>query len=407
MSRYAYTFRLRHTGSNRVEGPDFDWCCLIDDSDAAGPRQDRYGSGGVYVIQDPDELLNESFNGDTVNLAKGRKVKIHVLQVKDIQASSPVGTSSSFPSLSFETFDGNKTDFGDPCSESDPGQALVVFYNDVEKPDYSVKDFDVELSAYIRPVLSPYSPLNDLLIPSWTKVGGPSSGSFDQTNKKLVNYKNPKEGGLYTFEFKLNGSLTSGANLLLPLGGPDVTAYFMSEVARYNTWYTTLANICFPNGLVPYLDVPLKKRLRSFAECFWDTQRDMAHSSDTYISGNSPCKSYCNHTVTISGHVFGKDQLGNFLFAYCCAKTWLTLGLTEFGSHGFHLLKQGKLDDPEDIAAIAAGYQLGLTPNVDFKTVLRTCGTPISAMQREPEKRGWPSKDVGTGKTYPAYLPQF
>jgi len=196
--------------------------------------------------------------------------------------------------------------------------------------------------------------------------------------------------------------------VVLTLGGPDITAYFMSEVQRYDDWYTDLASECFPDDLTLYLVVPLSKRLVSFTRNFLDTQADMKHSSGAYESGDSPTKSYCDHTVTISGYVFGKDAIGNFLFAYCCARTWLNLKLTRFGSDVFHVLKKGgNLDDPEDIAAMAAGYQLGLTPNVNFKTILETCGTPIFDMQSESAKKGWPSKDVGIGITYPVHLPQF
>ena len=400
----SYTLKLRHTGTNRSsdDGPDFDWQLLVNGSAATGLRQGLYGTGAL-VIEDPDELLPQLFNGDAANLAKGCEGKIIVPGVKELWVSSPVGTSSSSPGVSMETFKGQKTDFGDPCSASELGQALVVFYKDVENPDYSVKDFDVELSAWIHPVLSPYSPLNALLTPSWKKASGPNSGSFDQTNQKTVTYQNPKEGGLYKFEFELNGSCKSGANVLLPLGGPDVTAYFMSEVARYDAWYAELVNRSFAdNMLPPEIQTVL------FLDCFKGTQEAMKHSGEDYKSGDSPCERYCAHTVTISGHVFGKDQIGNFLYAYCCAKTWLNLSLTQFASHVYHLWKKGgKLDDPEDIAAMAAGYQLGLTPNVDFKVILETCGTPITDMQSESAKRGWPSKDVGTGKTFPAYIPSL
>ena len=94
MSRYAYTFRLRHTGTNRVEGPDFDWCALVDDSDQPGPRQDRYGTGGIYVVKDPDYLLHSLFSGDVVNLARDRTCTIQVPGV-DRPSGEVIGKKNS------------------------------------------------------------------------------------------------------------------------------------------------------------------------------------------------------------------------------------------------------------------------------------------------------------------------
>ena len=86
----SYTFRIRHTGTNRPEGPDYDWLCLIDGSDLPGPRIPQYGSG-VIVIEDPQFLLNPLFNGDDINLAKGRTGKIHVPKYSFLQpAGNPV-----------------------------------------------------------------------------------------------------------------------------------------------------------------------------------------------------------------------------------------------------------------------------------------------------------------------------
>ncbi|MCL1921530.1 MAG: hypothetical protein FWG50_10740, partial [Kiritimatiellaeota bacterium] len=390
----SYTYKLVWTDTNRgALGADYDWQFLINDSTATGLLPALYGTG-FFHLEDPDGLLTQLYNGDDVNMAKGKTGKIYVPCV--IEASSPVADNSP------QRFSGFKTNFGDPCSQETPGQALAVFYSEVENPDYSIKDFSVDLNV----CGFPDSMFGSSFYAYWSKVDGPNSGSLSQSVGKAVTFQNPKDGGLYKFECDLVGSgyPVSGANVLLPLGGPDVTDYFMSEVARYDAWYIELRNRSFENtSLQPEIQAAL------FLYYFRGTMRDMGHSGDDYVSGNSPCKRYCNHTVTISEHVFGKDQIGNFLYAYCCAKTWLNLRLTQFASHVFHVLRKGgKLDDPEDIASMAAGYQLGMTPNADFKTILETCGTPISAMQSESAKRGWPSTDVGAGRSdYPAYLPPF
>jgi hypothetical protein len=64
----TYTFRIKHTGTNRGDlGPDYDWQFLIDGSTATGVRLDSFG--GVYIVEDPDELLTHLFNGEDINLA--------------------------------------------------------------------------------------------------------------------------------------------------------------------------------------------------------------------------------------------------------------------------------------------------------------------------------------------------
>jgi len=135
-----------------------------------------------------------------------------------------------------------------------------------------------------------------------------------------------------------------------------------------------------------------------FADFFIKTMKAMNHKFDVYESGNSPCKMYCNGTVTIAGHVFEKDQIGNFLFSYCSAKTGLTLGQTTLGARLAH---QGWKDEPDDIAAYTFGHALWLNPNGNIKNILESCNIP--AMQRTEAKQAWPSMDVGTGKIYPTY----
>ena len=58
-------------------------------------------------------------------------------------------------------------------------------------------------------------------------------------------------------------------------------------------------------------------------------------------------------------------------------------------------------DDPDDVAAYAAGHAFGLNPTGNFKDILESCNIP--AMQKDSAKRAWPSKDVASGTTYPTW----
>lgn len=311
---------------------------------------------------------------------------VDILSVEFIEASSPVADNSP------QSFEGHKTDFGTPCDPADPGQALVVFHKDVRDEDFVVQDYDVTMEANILPA----SITADQLSESWAKVAGPSSGSLNRTDTFEVKYQNAKEGGLYQFEFDLgfSGCAKSGANLLLPLGGPDVTAYYLSEAQRYDTWLSTMkarvnaqTTSDFAAGFI-------------IISYFTKTVNHMNHKFGTYEAGSSPCKAHCDNTVTISGYVFGKDHIGNFLFSYLAARTGFTFGATQLGAKLAAAL-QGQVDLPDDQAAYEAGYAHGQNPSGDFQAILES--KDIDAMQNETAKKGWPSTDTATGTTYPTW----
>ena len=312
--------------------------------------------------------------------------KYTVVKVDFIEASSTVADNSP------QQFQGHKTYFGDPCATNDSGQALVVFHKDVRNKDFVVQDYDVTLKANIMPVCLDADQLSE----SWAKVVGPSSGGFNRTDTFEVKYKNAKKSGLYqcTFDLGLSGCAKSGVNLHLPLGGPDVTAYYLSEAQRYDTWLSTMkARV----NTVTTDDFSAGVLIISY---FVKTVSNMNHKFGTYESESSPCKAHCDNTVTISGYVFGKDHIGNFLFSYLAARTGFTFGATELGAQ-LVATAQGKVDFPDDKAAYEAGYAHGEDPSGDFKTILESKN--IDAMQNEAAKKGWPSTETATGSTYPTW----
>ena len=232
---------------------------------------------------------------------------------------------------------------------------------------------------------------------SWAKVAGPSSGSLNRTDTFEVKHQNAKQGGLYQFEFDLGlgGSENSGANLLLPLGGPDVTSYYLSEAERYDNWLTTMKTRVYTVSSDNFV------RGAVILGFFTKTVANMNHKLQTFEAGDSPCRAYCTETVTISGYVFGKDHIGNFLFSYLAARTGMTLGTASFGANLVSLLTAKVPDNPDDQAAYTAGYAHGQSPSTDFKTILES--KDINAMQTEAAKRGWSSSDTATGGTYPTW----
>jgi hypothetical protein len=324
-------------------------------------------------------------------------IKTTVIKVDTIEASSSVADNSP------QFFEGHKTDFGNPCDPADPGQALVVFYKDVRDEDFVVQDYDVTLEANILPA----SINMDQLSESWAKVEGPASGSLNRTDTFEVKYQNAKEGGLYSFEFDLglSGCAKSGANLLPPLGGPDVTAYFNSEFSRYDQWLTTLKT-----RLDSYSVITRWFRLRTHA---LRTVNDMNYKNDSWQENDSPCMTYADGTVTLCGYVLGVDQLGNIMYAYTFARAEIFFTTTWLGGHVAQLWSTTRLDSSDDQAAYTAGYAYGENGGAccDYLSPSGVSAygvSPVENMQTETAKRAWPSQEAlsqGQWRVYPVSLP--
>jgi len=89
-----YKFTLKWIATNLPDppGPDYDWCCLIDDSIVPGLRFDRY-NGYPYIVEDPDNLLTELthgedpiFGGGNHDRTLGKEGRIIVPKVEVVQA---------------------------------------------------------------------------------------------------------------------------------------------------------------------------------------------------------------------------------------------------------------------------------------------------------------------------------
>jgi hypothetical protein len=106
----------------------------------------------------------------------------------------------------------------------------------VETPSgNNIDDFDVTLTAGLQPPDVPPERLGSV---NWSKAAGPDAGSFNASDEMQAKFRNPYEGGLYKLEFGLGipGAPKSGANVLLPLAGADITDRLESEVAHAATW---------------------------------------------------------------------------------------------------------------------------------------------------------------------------
>ena len=335
-------------------------------------------SGGLFIVS--------ARSNDNTECTEA-VMTVEAVKVVFVEASCPEAANSP------HSFEGHVTDLGDACAASDPGHALVVFHRDVRDAAFAVEDFDVTITANVQPPSANAERLSE----NWAKAAGPISGALNRTDTFVVKYQNPKKGGLYACEFDLglSGCPKSAAAVLLPLGGPDVTAYYLSEEERYDTWLSAMKARVYATTSDDFV------RGNLILAYFTKTVLNMNHKQQTFESGGSPCRAYCPGTVTITDYVFGKDHIGNFLFSYLAARTKFTFGTTRFGANLAAYVTSKVPDAPDDQAAYTAGYAHGENPSTSFRTILES--KDIDAMQNESAKRGWPSSDTATGGTYPTW----
>ncbi len=131
-----------------------------------------------------------------------------------------------------EEFDGHETDFGDPCSLDNPGQALIIFRDDVSYANGNIKNFSIDLTAHMNPTSGPYH--KGGLGESWTQT--PSSGNISWSDALNASFNNPDVGGLYKIKFDFMGKESSGVNILLPLAGPDILNWLDQEIRTMKKW---------------------------------------------------------------------------------------------------------------------------------------------------------------------------
>lgn len=378
-----------------IEGPDF--LCIGDTATMSASG----AGGGPYTWEITGDAIDfDPATGVVTAVTTGvatitatdsggcmgaKDVAVISLETLEISTPNAFNTPQFFP--------GTDLNPGNPCSATGPGQALVVFHEDVRNENFAIRNFDVTLTAHVLPegIEAVCSNIN------WSKIVGPASGTLHECNSFQTQFRNPSLGGWYQFEFAIGqgGCAKARANLLFPLGGPDVTAYYLSETQRYSQWLTAMKNRV--EGVSPDDFVRGSLILAYFAK----TAYEMKHKHGTYETSTSPCKVYCSGTVTIGGYVFGSDHIGNFLYAYLAARTGVTFGMTKLGGEFVARLQTKVSDNPDDQAAYAVGFEHGLHPNTSFQTILETAD--INAMQNSVAKHGWPSSETATGSIYPTW----
>jgi len=149
-----------------------------------------------------------------------------VVQVANVRVTSEVaGTSANPP-----PFEGQREWTFDPQNHADVDKHLVIPYrNVVNTNDFSVRDFEVDLSLEFLP--SGFVPADVTAV--WTRLDGtPNSGELTSVSGTSARFANPKLGGVYRFGVTCGGSPESQCTVVLPLAGADVTGVVADDLAR-------------------------------------------------------------------------------------------------------------------------------------------------------------------------------
>ncbi len=316
-----------------------------------------------------------------------------VLRVESIEASCPKADNSP------QTFEGHKTDFGNPCAATSPGQALIIFYNAVLDGSFQVEDFDVTLKANVLPT----SITADQLSESWAKVEGPASGSLNRTDTFEVKYQNPKVGGLYKFEFDLglSGCAKSGANVDLPLAGADMTSWLDTETKAVGTWATAHKTATEDANDSPIPGVTLVKVYLtwcSISGSFFDYEFDPVDAQQ-----HAPCRRFQPTIgpngqygyVTVNGVVVHGSKINNMMWALFGRYWGWSETSLRLGAHLNQLGRDLRLDGATSQNAIGFGDDIHDNPSANITAILtpanlRTLQDPNALI----EEKLWPSPDA-------------
>ncbi len=335
------------------------------------------------------------FEWPTHTKAQGYSVEGHVLTVGAVSNSdfrvSQITATSPAASNSPQEFEGHKMDFGDPCSDGlFVGKSLIVFFDDVHggydaNNNELVADFEITMHADGIPL--PHSSLTE----SWAQTSGPQSGTLDHTNTYSVAFQNPKQGGIYRFEFDLGvpGVSKSAATVTLPLAGAESADFVREEFARISNWVDN-----------EMIDIPIVDRLYGLVllRRALIVSSNLDYSPGHWTGTNSPCKRYSlpvAETLTVEGVVMSSPKLANMMWGVLCRRFLYWDWFADLGADFRNRIDHGILSG--DTVAATSSYELGRELSEEGIDELRVKMREYREAIREPngiEQRLFPSVDL-------------
>ena len=108
-----------------------------------------------------------------------------------------------------------------------PDQHAPILFKDVANTnDFSVNDFNVDMTLQVKPSGAPVGSASWFPLPPT-----PESAVLVSTGNRTGRLANPKEGGVYHIGAAFDGSPTNECNIVLPLAGAEMSEILLGDIA--------------------------------------------------------------------------------------------------------------------------------------------------------------------------------
>lgn len=148
-------------------------------------------------------------------------------ELKETTVSSAIPNGSPNP----PPFDGNTRYSFDESHSPTTDKHWSVLYKDVVNNDFTVRDFDVDMTLTVDPAGAPVG------ISTWFSIGEwPGTGTITRKGPRIGALRNPKTGGVFHIGACFDGSPTNECVIVLPFAGASMDSVLSSDLARADTF---------------------------------------------------------------------------------------------------------------------------------------------------------------------------
>ena len=221
-------------------------------------------------------------------------------------------------SINRQPFAGHANWEFDVTHSPNPDKHFAVLFRDVVNPDFSVRDFTIQMSLVVRPSSAPVGTA------SWIALEPtPESGSVVGSGPRTGELRNPKVGGVYHIASFFDGSPTNECNIVLPLAGAGMDDILSSDIAKVNVFASTMrAKYCW-----------FERNSIKFGERWFVAdgngdylgRPDSALTPSVWYYGMINDTNHMGSVCTLAGTPIRLAKLSNMLAGYMCEKLGVML----------------------------------------------------------------------------------
>lgn len=293
-------------------------------------------------------------------------------------SSSAAGESSNPPPFDGET----ACPFSVTNSPNADRHLLVPFCNvaTLGANGFSVADFKVDMALVLTP-----SGIDTTALPcDWElfEANPQSSGSLVSDGGLVAEFRNPKQGGVYRFRARCDGSPWTEGNVVLPLSGAGVDAVLAADMVAVD------ATIGFITNRYTYLE----RQTISFGEEWFNDfgvgdylgRVDSAAKPTVWVYNQVNDLSGMGAVATMCGIPVRMSKLSNFLVAYETKRVGVWGFLRWLARHHY-----GSGED--DAAGVSWAAGTDVAEGANFSAALLSMTANMWPVADEKERRLWPN----------------